>query len=28
LRLNHASENIKPWGKFEEVPNKKFEDFA
>ena len=28
LRLNHASENITPWAKFEEVPNKKFTDFA
>jgi len=28
LRLNHASENITPWGKFDEVPNKKFTDFA
>jgi len=27
LRLNHEAENIKPWAKFEEVPNKKFEDF-
>lgn len=28
LRLNHASENIEPWAKFDEVPNKKFTDFA
>lgn len=27
LRLNHASENIEPWAKFEEVPNKKFTNF-
>ena len=27
LRLNHSQENIQPWGKFEEVPNKKFTDF-
>lgn len=28
LRLNHASENITPWAKFDEVPGEKFEDFA
>jgi hypothetical protein len=28
LRLNHAAESITPWAKFEEVPNKKFTDFA
>jgi len=28
LRLNHVSENIVPWGKFDEVPNKKFTDFS
>lgn len=28
LRLNHASENITPWAKFEEVPGEKFTDFA
>ena len=27
LRLNHQSEKIEPWAKFEEVPNKKFTDF-
>jgi vacuolar protein sorting-associated protein 1 len=27
LRLNHSQEEIKPWAKFEEVPNKKFENF-
>ena len=27
LRLNHASELIEPWAKFEEVPNKKFTNF-
>jgi hypothetical protein len=27
LRLVHAHENIEPWGKFEEVPNRKFTDF-
>lgn len=27
LRLNHASENIEPWAKFDEVPNKKFTNF-
>jgi replication fork clamp-binding protein CrfC len=25
--LNHASELIEPWAKFEEVPNKKFTNF-
>ena len=28
LRLNHASENITPWAKFDEVPGEKFTDFA
>jgi len=28
LRLNHHSELMEPWGKFEEVPNKTFTDFA
>ena len=28
LRLNHAPENIQPWAKFDEVPNKKFTDFG
>ena len=28
LRLNHSNEKIIPWAKFEEVPNKKFTDFA
>ena len=28
LRLNHVSESITPWAKFEEFPNKKFTDFA
>jgi len=28
LRLNHSHERIEPWAKFEEVPNKKFTDFA
>ena len=28
LRLNHVNEQIVPWAKFEEVPNKKFTDFA
>jgi len=27
LRLNHTPESIEPWGKFEEVPNKKFTNF-
>ena len=27
LRLNHISSGV-PWGKFEEVPNKKFTDFG
>ena len=27
LRLNHVTEKITPWGKFEEVPDKKFTDF-
>ena len=27
LRLNHQSENIEPWAKFDEVPNKKFTNF-
>ena len=27
MRLNHASELIEPWAKFEEVPNKKFTNF-
>jgi dynamin 1-like protein len=28
LRLNHSQEKIIPWAKFEEVPGKKFTDFA
>jgi len=22
LRLNHAAENVQPWAKFDEIPNK------
>ena len=28
LRLNHSQEEIIPWAKFEEVPGKRFTDFA
>lgn len=27
LRLHHATENIEPWAKFDEVPNKRFTNF-
>ena len=28
LRLNHTPKGTEPWGKFDEVPNKKFTNFA
>ena len=28
LRLHHASEEIQSWAKFEEIPGRKFTDFA
>lgn len=28
LRLNHSTDKIEPWAKFEEVPNKKFTNFG
>lgn len=28
LRLNHSNEEITPWAKFDEVPNKKFTNFS
>ena len=28
LRLNHTAKGTEPWAKFDEVPNKKFTNFA